>query len=311
MRIALIGQAAFGTAVLEAISESGKDEIVGVFAPPDREGRPSDPIVEAANASGLPLFQFKRLRDDAAIEQFTAVEPELCVMAFVTDIVPMDMINFPAKGTIQYHPSLLPKHRGPSSINWPIVAGETETGLTIFWPDDGLDTGPVLLQKTIDIGPDDTLGSVYFKRLFPMGVDAMVEAIDMVRDGNAPRTTQDESQATYEGWFKAKEAAIDWTRPGQEVYNLVRGSDPQPGANSTLKGERVSFYSASFSAIAGEEGQSSEAGTVLQIGDEGLNVAVSGGTLSVGRVRGPDRKKVSAAEFAASVQLSTGDRFGN
>ncbi len=307
MRIALIGQAAFGKAVLEAIVEAGKDEVVGVFAPPDREGRPSDPICEAANSAGVPLYQFKRLRNQDAIDQFNATQPELCVMAFVTDIVPMDMINSPSKGTIQYHPSLLPLHRGPSSINWPIVAGKTETGLTIFWPDDGLDTGPVLLQKSTPIGPDDTLGSVYFQRLFPMGVEAMIEAIDLVREGKAPRIVQDESKATYEGWFKAKEAQIDWSKPGQEVYNLVRGSDPSPGANSTLNGERVSFYDGSFEA--GE--QSAEPGVVLDVSDNGLEIAVGGGTLRIGRLRGPDRKKVSASEFAEAVQLSVGDRFGS
>ncbi len=307
MRIALIGQAAFGTAVLEAIMKTGKDEIVGVFAPPDREGRPQDPIVEAANASNIPLFQFKRLRNQEAIDQFNAIEPELCVMAFVTDIVPMDMINSPSKGTIQYHPSLLPLHRGPSSINWPIVNGETETGLTIFWPDDGLDTGPVLLQKKTEISPDDTLGSVYFQRLFPMGVDAMVEAIDLVRDGNAPRIVQDESKATYEGWFKAKEAQIDWSKPGRAVYNLVRGSDPSPGANTTFKGDRASLYDASY-----EEGTQDEAaGTVLRIDESRVEIAVDGGAVSIGRIRGSDRKKVAAAEFAATFQLSVGDRFGS
>lgn len=306
MRIALIGQAAFGTAVLEAINKAGKDDVVGIFAPPDREGRPQDAIVEAANAADLPLFQFKRLRDQAAIDQFNAIEPELCVMAFVTDIVPMDMINSPAKGTIQYHPSLLPLHRGPSSINWPIVAGETETGLTIFWPDDGLDTGPVLLQKTTEISPDDTLGSVYFQRLFPMGVDAMVEAIDLVREGKAPRIVQDESKATYEGWFKAKEAQIDWSKPGREIYNLVRGSDPSPGASTTVNGQGVIFYDASFS----DGTQSARPGVVFQVSDEGADIAVTGGTLRIGRIRGADRKKVSAAEFAAAAQLSAGDRFG-
>lgn len=307
MKIALIGQAAFGTAVLKAIAEAGKDEVVGVFAPPDREGRPPDPISEAANAANFPLFQFKRLRDQVAIDQFNAVNPDLCVMAFVTDIVPMEMINSPAKGTIQYHPSLLPLHRGPSSINWPIVAGKTETGLTIFWPDDGLDTGPVLLQKTVEIGSNDTLGSVYFDRLFPMGVDAMVEAIDLVRDGKAPRIVQDESKATYEGWFKGKEARIDWSKPGQEIYNLVRGSDPSPGANSTLNGDKVSFFNASYEA--GES--SAQPGEVVEIATDGVKIAVSGGTLNIGRLRGPNRKKVAAAEFAANNQMSVGDRFGS
>lgn len=307
MRIALIGQAAFGKSVLEAIVEAGKDEVVGVFAPPTREGRPADVIVDAANEANVPVFQFKRLRNQNAIDQFNAIEPELCVMAFVTDIVPMDMINSPSKGTIQYHPSLLPLHRGPSSINWPIVQGATETGLTIFWPDDGLDTGPVLLQKKTEISPDDTLGSVYFQRLFPMGVEAMVESIDMVRSGDAPRIVQDESKATYEGWFKAAEAEIDWSKPGQEVYNLVRGSDPAPGANSVLNGQKVNFYDASFS----EGDQSAQPGEVIAIGESGIEIAASGGTLSVGRARGADRKKVAAAEFANANGVSTGDRFGN
>lgn len=307
MRIALIGQAAFGKAVLEAIAEAGKDEVVGVFAPPDREGRPPDPIVETANAASLPVFQFKRLRDQAAIDQFNAVKPELCVMAFVTDFVPMEMINSPAKGTIQYHPSLLPLHRGPSSINWPIAWGEKETGLSIFWPDDGLDTGPVLLQKKVEISPDDTLGTVYFQRLFPMGVEAMVEAIDLVREGNAPRIVQDESKATYEGWFKVKEALIDWLKPGREVYNLVRSSDPSPGANTTVNGEKVSFYDAAFE----DSEQVAQSGEIVQITDDGVDVAVTGGTMRFGRARGSDRKKISAAEFAAAANLAVGDRFGS
>lgn len=308
MKIALIGQAAFGKAVLEAIKTAGKDEIVGVFAPPDNEDGRRDALAESADAAGTPLFQFRRMRDEAVITQFVALKPDLCVMAFVTDFVPAEMINYPAQGTIQYHPSLLPLHRGPSSINWPIAWGETETGLTIFWPDDGLDTGPVLLQKSVEIGPDDTLGTVYFQRLFPMGVEAMVEAIDMVRSGDAPRVVQDESKATYEGWFKAKDARIDWTKPGQEIYNLIRGGDPQPGANSRFNGTRVSFYNASF---APDEGATTEApGTVTEIGEADISVAVSGGVLSVGRIRTAKGGKVAAAEFAASADMSVGDRFG-
>ncbi len=208
MNIALIGQAAFGKAVLGAIADGGKDEIVGVFAPPDKDGRPPDPLAAETASRSLPLFQFPRLRDQEAIDAFTGLGPDLCVMAFVTDIVPMEIINAPSQGAIQYHPSLLPRHRGPSSINWPIIQGDTETGLTIFWPDDGLDTGPVLLQKRVSIGPDDTLGKLYFDQLFPMGVEAMAEAVELVRAGNAPRVTQDETDATYEGWCRARVVVI-------------------------------------------------------------------------------------------------------
>jgi methionyl-tRNA formyltransferase len=300
MRIALIGQAAFGRAVLEALAKNDSDEIVGVFAPPK-----DDPIVEAAEALDLPVFRFGRMRDQEAIDQFKSLTPDLCVMAFVTDIVPMDMIDAPPKGTIQYHPSLLPLHRGPSSINWPIVMGETRTGLSIFWPDDGMDTGPLLLQRTIEIGPDDTLGSVYFGKLFPMGVEAIVESVELVREGNAPKIVQNEDDATYESWFGSAQAAIDWSKPGREIYNLIRGSDPQPGANSTLDGQKVRFYDAAF--VGG--GSEQVPGTVVAIGER-VDIAVSGGTISVGRFRGTDAK-VAAREYADSTGLTLGARFGD
>ena len=170
MKIAIIGQSAFGKSVLEALAKNKENDVVGVFAPPGRVSRttgeagPPDPVVDAAADLGIPVFEQKRLRDQESVDKFKSIGPELCVMAFVTDIVPMEMINFPQLGTIQYHPSLLPLHRGPSSINWPIIFGETETGLTIFWPDEGLDTGPVLMQKQVDIEPNATLGSVYFNK---------------------------------------------------------------------------------------------------------------------------------------------------
>ena len=303
MRIAFIGQSAFGEAVLKALAGNEEDEIVGVFLTQGRGGK-EDPVAETGRKLSLPVYQCARFRDAQAISQFEALEPELCVMAYVIDIVPLEMINAPAKGTIQYHPSLLPHHRGPSSINWPIVNGESQTGLSIFWPDEGLDTGPLLIQKTVEIGPDDTLGSLYFEKLFPMGVEAMIEAVELVRQGKAPKIVQNEDEATYEGWFKAKEARIDWSRPGADIYNLIRGSDPQPGANSTLDGQTVSFYDASFAP--GDSGQSG--GTVVAVGQH-VDIAVRGGTISVGRLRGSDGK-VSAADFVEGTGLKQGSRFG-
>jgi methionyl-tRNA formyltransferase len=183
--------------------------------------------------------------------------------------------------------------------------GETRTGLSIFWPDDGMDTGPLLLQKTIEIGPDDTLGSVYFGKLFPMGVEAMVESVELVRQGKAPRIVQNEDDATYESWFGASEAVIDWSRPGQEIYNLIRGSDPQPGASSTFDGERVCLYDTAF--VAGNSEQAG--GTVVAVGDH-VEIAVAGGTIRVGRIR-CDIGKVPVAEFVASRGLEVGARFGS
>jgi methionyl-tRNA formyltransferase len=247
------------------------------------------------------------MRDREAIDAFARLETDLCVMAFVTDIVPEAILEAPSRGTIQYHPSLLPKHRGPSSINWPIIQGETRTGLTIFWPDKGLDTGPVLLQKEVDIGPDDTLGSVYFDRLFPLGVDALAEAAEMVESGNAPRLAQDESQATYEGWCSAKDVVIDWSKPAGEVYNLIRGSDPSPGAGTTLAGKRIQLYRAEQRAGGG----AGAPGEVTEVTEKGFGVAAGDGSLFIARVQPEGSGKVAAPEWIESSGLRPGARFGS
>jgi methionyl-tRNA formyltransferase len=183
MRIIVNGMQPFGAAVLEKLVERGEN-IVGVYCPADKDGR-VDKLTEAARAHDLPVFQPKSFKTEEVVEHVKSLEPDLAVMAYVLKFVPEDFLYVPKLGSIQYHPSLLPLHRGPSSINWPIIEGKSKTGLTIFWPDNGLDTGPVLLQKEVDIGPDDTLGSIYFDRLFPMGVDAMIEAVDLVRKMSA------------------------------------------------------------------------------------------------------------------------------
>ena len=307
MRIALIGQSAFGEAVLRALAQCGKDEIVGVFCPPDREGRPVDPIKSAAGELDVAVYQPRRMRSARAIREFRSLDADLCVMAFVTDFVASEILEAPRLGTIQYHPSLLPKHRGPSSINWPIIFGETETGLTIFWPDDGLDTGPILLQKHVPIGPDDTLGSLYFNHLFPLGVEAIVESVELVRRGEAPRIVQDESQATYEGWCTDEDAQIDWEKPVDQVYNLVRGSNPRPGAHTTHRGGMLRLFD-SESLPAGQE---VAPGTVTSITDDGIEVAATGGRIRVKRVQAKGQRKTAAAEWSAGAGLRPGDLLGS
>ena len=306
LRIAVIGQAAFGEKVVDALVDKGEN-VVGVFCAPDAEGRPADPIKQAAEKHNIPVFQFRRMRRKVAIEAFLELNADLCVMAFVTDIVPDAILEAPTKGTIQYHPSLLPKHRGPSSINWPIIEGEAKTGLTIFWPDAGLDTGPVLLQKEVEITPDDTLGTVYFGKLFDLGVDAMIEAVQMVTDGTAPSIAQDESEATYEGWCRAENVVIDWSKSASEIYNLIRGGDPSPGANSTFNGASVGFFKTS--KVDGDTGR--PAGEVVEISDDGFRIAADGGSIMVGRVQQEGQRKVMAPDWIESVGLTEGAKFGS
>jgi len=305
MKIAIIGQAAFGKDVLNALVGK-KENVAAVLCPPDNPGRPEDPIKSAALENQIPVFQYKRMRDKVAITEFLSLNIDLCVMAFVTDIVPDEILEAPRLGTIQYHPSLLPEHRGPSSINWPIIQGKSKTGLTIFWPDKGLDTGPILLQKEFKITETDTLGSVYFGKLYPAGVEAMVEAVEMVKNGTAPKIEQDHSKATYEGWCRSGDVIIDWNKPGMEIYNLIRGSDPSPGANTLWEQKPIYLFNTSFES----SNQDQTPGTVTKISDESFSLSVSGGLINVGRVKLDREAKIMAADFVESHGLKVGDTFG-
>jgi formate--tetrahydrofolate ligase len=302
MRIVVHGQEAFGKAVLEKLLER-KENVVAVFCAPDKEGRPQDPCAVFARQQGLPVHQPKSWKTVEALELMTSFKPELCVMAYVTLMVPRTVLDAPLKGTIQYHPSLLPLHRGPSSINWPIAWGSKQTGLSIFWPDEGLDEGPILMQKTIDIGPDDTLGDVYFKKLFPLGVSAMLESVELVRAGKAPRIAQDHSKKTYESWFKKADAQIDWSKPVREVYNLIRAANPAPGAWAKLKGAEIQVFDSARLDGPGN------AGEIVDIGADGIAVAARNGRILIKRLRAAGGQKIPAAEYAAAAGLAVGDTF--
>src|SRR6185436_5742053 len=241
MKIAIIGQQDFGKAVLEAFLARG-DQVSAVFCAPEKEGARPDALRVAALEKGLKVHQFKSLKAPEAAQAMKDAKADIGIMAFVLQFAPQDFVKIPKHGTIQSHPSLLPKYRGPSSINWPIARGEKETGLTIFRPTDGLDEGAVILQKRTAVGENDTLGSIYFDRLFAMGVEAMLEAADLVVAGKHQETVQDESQASYEGWFREAEAKINWANHVDTIHNLIRGCDPAPGAWTTYNGTKLQVY---------------------------------------------------------------------
>jgi len=302
MRIILVGQGPFGEKALDALIRNGED-IVGVFCPQNKSG---EVMKELADSASIPLFQPDHMRDPDVHEAYRDLKPDLVVLAFVTDILPKSLLAIPLIGTICYHPSLLPRHRGSSGINWAVIQGDTRTGLTILWADKGIDTGPILLQKETDIAPDDTTGSLYFNKLFPMGIDAIVEAVELIKAGDAPKIKQDESLATYEPPCNEKYAGIDWSKPGSDVYNLIRGCDPQPGAYSTLGGRKVKFYKAELLAAT----KTISPGQVISIGDGEVIVALNGSALKVGKMKGEKGAKISADEFAKEAGLETGMRFG-
>ncbi len=304
MRIVVHGQQAFGKAVLEKLLERGEN-VVAVCSAPTKEGRPEDPLVEFAREKGLPVHQPASWKTPEALELMKSFNADVCMMAYVLLFVPEAVRDAPKFGTFQYHPSLCPLHRGPSSINWPIAMGKTQTGLTIFWPDDGLDEGPILMQKSCEIGPDETLGDVYFKKLFPMGVDAMIESLDLVKAGIIIKHDQRLDDGSYESWFKKDAAQIDWAKPVAEVYNTIRAANPAPGAWTTMNGQEIQIYDS-----ARVEG-SGTAGSVVSVSDDGVTVQADGGRILLKRVRPKGGDKQPAAEWAAASGLSAGDQFGS
>jgi len=310
MRIAIVGQQDFGKAVLEAFLARG-DEVAGVFCSPEKPGARPDALKTAAQEKGVAVFQFQSLKADEAKNALKKLNAELGIMAFVLQFAPQEFVNIPRHGTIQYHPSLLPKYRGPSSINWPIIRGDVKTGLSIFRPTDGLDEGPVILQKETPIGADDTLGTVYFERLFPMGVKAMLEAADLVISNKHKEVVQDEAQASYEGWCRKAEARINWANHVDFVYNLVRGCNPAPGAWTTLEGKELQIFDArkhparTFSAVKGKIGE------IVELSDKSFQVSAQGGRIEVLRAKLGDGKKLTAAELLSSGAIKAGAILGN
>ena len=309
IRLAILGQQDFGKAVLEAFMARG-DTVAGVFCAPEKPGARSDALRDAATQAGVPVFQPHSLLDAEAREILRNLDVELGVMAYVLQFAPQDFVSIPRCGMIQYHPSLLPRYRGPSAINWPIIRGDKVTGLTIFRPTDGLDEGPVILQRDTPIGPDDTLGTVYFERLFPLGVAALLEAADLVVSGAAIETSQDESTASYEGWCRSAEARINWHNPVDQVYNLIRGCNPAPGAWTEYAGRKLQLFDArkhlarKFSDVDGK------VGTVTAVQGQSLFVMSQGGQIEVSKVRYGDGKKISAAQFCADHGVATQTLLG-
>jgi methionyl-tRNA formyltransferase len=303
LRIVLIGQAAFAEKTLEKLL-SKNEEVVAVYCPPDAPGGKPDPVKQKAIQLGIPVHQHKSFKAPEVREEFVALNADLAILAFVSFIVPSPVFSVPRLGSICFHPSLLPKYRGASAINWALINGETVTGLSLFWVDPGIDTGPVLLQKEVKVEPDDTTGSLYFNKIFPLGVEAIGEAVDLIKAGNPPRIAQDESRASYDPPCTDEHAKIDWSKPAQEVYNLIRGCDPQPGAHATYNGKMLRIFDARLQTSA----STCPVGQVTAIGTEDMTIALQGGALTVKRIRGAGAK-MSAAEFARQAELRVGEQL--
>jgi methionyl-tRNA formyltransferase len=310
LRIALFGQAAFGRDVLVRLAADGFD-IAAVYTPPDA-GRP-DPLAEAARERGLRLLQHKHFRRKESgggfspiariLDEYRGLRADLNVLAFVTAILPPEIVDRPPRRSLCFHPSLLPRFRGGSALAWQIIEGERESGVTVFQPDAGVDTGPIVVQKGgVAIEASDTAATLYFDKLYPLGVEALAEAVAAVAAGTARYEPQDESRASFQGLVGDAEARLDWKQDAAALDRRIRGCDPQPGAWAQREGETVRLFGGGLLPGAATV----PPGTVLGLEAGRLVVAARGGRLGIAKVRIGAGAKLAAAEcgIAAGERLT-------
>ncbi|XP_073448039.1 cytosolic 10-formyltetrahydrofolate dehydrogenase [Aquarana catesbeiana] len=313
MRIAVIGQSLFGKEVYKELVKEGH-QVVGVFTIPDKDGK-ADPLGAEAEKDGVPVFKFPRwrLKGQAipeVVEKYTALGAELNVLPFCSQFIPMEVIDAPKHGSIIYHPSILPRHRGASAINWTLMQGDKIGGFSVFWADDGLDTGDILLQKECEVLPEDTVNSIYNRFLFPEGVKGMVEAVRLIAEGKAPRIPQPVEGATYDPMQKKENAKINWDQPGEAIHNFIRGNDKVPGAWTEVNGTKLTFFGSSFTSSGpNPDGQpleipgASKPGVVTK---NGLMLFGNDGKwLIVKNIKFEDGKMIPASQYFKSSDSTT------
>uniref|UniRef100_A0A3P8UVX9 10-formyltetrahydrofolate dehydrogenase n=2 Tax=Cynoglossus semilaevis TaxID=244447 RepID=A0A3P8UVX9_CYNSE len=312
LKLAIIGQSLFGQEVYTNLRKQGH-KVVGVFTVPDKDGK-ADPLATVAEKDGTPVFKFPRWRVKGkpipeVVEAYKAVGAELNVMPFCSQFIPMNVIDNPKHGSIIYHPSILPLHRGASAINWTLIEGDKKAGFTIFWADDGLDTGPILLQRECAVEPNDTVDTLYNRFLFPEGIKAMVESVQLIADGKAPRIPQTEEGASYEGIQKKSNAKVDLAQSAEAIHNWIRGHDKVPGAWTVIGDKTVTLYGSSMLGGSVPDGQPLEIDGASQPGQVTKNGLVLYGTdgkaLLVKSLQFEDGKMIPASKYFDSGESST------
>ncbi len=308
IRTVFMGTPDFALDTLRGLIEA-ELQMVGVYTQPDRpKGRGKKltppPVKELAQEHGIPVFQPQKLRDPAAVEELKALAPDLIVVVAYGQILPQAVLDIPQYGCINVHASLLPKYRGAAPINKVIVDGETETGVTTMLMDVGLDTGDMLVKRSLAIGPNETAGQLH-DRMAPLGREAMEETLRQLCAGTLKAEKQDDSQTCYASMMKKEDGLIDWNLPAGQIHNLVRGLDPWPAAYTSLAGETLKVSQTSVETGSGD------AGTVVSTDDTGVCIACGEGVLRIGELQLPGKRKMLAADFLRGHSLPAGTKLGD
>jgi methionyl-tRNA formyltransferase len=309
VRVVFMGSPEFAVPCLRAVAHA--HDVALVVSQPDKPaGRggqlAAPPVKVAANDLGLPVFQPNSARTGELADALAASHAELAVVVAYGKILPPTVLNAVPSGCINVHASLLPKYRGAAPVQWAVIHGETETGVAIMQLDEGMDTGPVLLERKVAIDPDETAGEL-LARLAPIGAAALLEALAAISAGTARATPQDHARATHAPMLTKADGAIDFTAPASVVAARIRGVDPWPGAQAMLRGQVVKLFRARAVPVTAARGVP---GTVLAIDADGVRVATGDGDVVIRDVQAPGKKRMAAAQVANGRGLAVGDVLG-
>ncbi len=306
MRIVFMGTPDFAVPCLERLLADGH-QVAGVFTQPDKpKGRghhlQPPPVKELALARGLPVYQPATLRDGQALETLRALAPQLAVVVAYGKILPPALLAVPPLGCINVHGSLLPRWRGAAPIQWSVLSGDRQAGVTTMYLAEGMDTGDMILRRSTPVGPQETSGQLY-ERLAELGAQLLGETVELIAQGRAPRTPQQEEEATYAPMLTKELAAIDFMKPAAQVHNLVRGMNPWPVAHTLLEGQPLKVYAARLSEGSGAPGQ------VLESRGR-LVVACGQGAVELLELQAQGKKRMAAADYLRGHPLAPGTVLG-
>ena len=308
MRIVFMGTPDFAVPSLEALLKSD-DQVVGVVTQPDRpKGRGQEvmfsPVKVVCQREGIPVLQPLKMKDPAFLDALREWKPDVIAVTAFGRILPPVILALPPRGCINVHGSLLPKYRGAGPVQWAIIRGEQETGITTMFMAEGMDTGDMLLRETVEIRPEDTAGTLA-PRLAEVGGRLLVETLRRLKAGTLTPERQDDAQATMAPLLKKEDGLIDWTRPATEITNRVRGLSPWPGAYTYVNGERWTLCRVSV----GEESQNAAPGTVTRVTKDRIDVATGGGTLQILDIQPSNSRRMTVAQYLAGHRVTEGVRL--
>lgn len=307
-RILFMGTPEFAVPTLEGLVERGHCVIAAVTQPdrPRGRGRKSEapPVKTAAEKHGIPVLQPERVRDEEFLRVFRGLAPELVVLVAFGQILPGEIIDFPAMGCINVHPSLLPRYRGAAPINWALIRGEVRTGVTIIRMDRGVDSGDILLQEEMPIEPEDDYDSLH-DRLARQGARLLLNAVEDIMAGKVSGRPQDHSQATYAPRLKKEDGHLIWSAGAAEILNRIRGLSSSPGAYAFLKGKQLKIVT----AVAERAAVSEAPGTIGLERKEGLPVAALDGYVYLKEVQLEGKKRMPVLDFLRGFRIAPGERL--